>query len=88
MIGRTVVAVVVPILFGSALLVGTPAIAKGPKCGKLCSTAITQCKAGCTQTKKKELRACRKTCRKNILTACKKLPEPRSVCSPSGAFLE
>jgi hypothetical protein len=88
MIGRTVVALAATLMLGSTLLVSAPALGKGPKCGKLCSTQITSCKAGCTQTKKKDLRACRKACRKNMLAACKKLPEPRSVCSPSGAFLE
>jgi len=76
-------------ILGSALLLTPMALGKGgPKCGKLCRTSIDSCKAACTQTKKKDKRQCTKGCRSNILAKCKAQPTPRSVCSPSGAFLE
>jgi hypothetical protein len=61
------------------------------KCKKLCKTNISDCRAGCTQTTKKEKRQCKKACRKDTLGACKTF-EPEDQCvapgSPSGAFLD
>jgi hypothetical protein len=88
MIGRMTTLASIAIL-GSALLVTPMALGKGgPKCGKLCHDSISSCKAGCTQTAKKDKRKCTKGCRKNILNACKLQPTPRTACSPSGAFLD
>ena len=88
MIGRMMTVTSIAIL-GSALLVTPLALGKGgPKCGKLCHTSISSCKLACTQTAKKDKRKCTKGCRSSILTACKAQPLPRSVCSPSGAFLD
>ena len=77
-------------ILGSALVLTPMALGKGgPKCGKLCRTSIDSCKAACTQTKKKDKRACTKGCRSNILQACKnQTTSPRTACSPSGAFLD
>jgi hypothetical protein len=72
------------------LMVSVAPAKGGPKCGKLCRTDISACKATC-EGSKKEKGQCKKACRKSILDICKAQATPRSTCqpaSPSGAFLE
>ncbi len=91
MIGRIAFTAVAALVLSAGIMM-TPAQGKGgPKCGKLCKADIAAAKALCTQTSKKEKRACLKAARKETLAACTAQPTPRSVClpaSPSGAFLD
>lgn len=90
MSGRTILATVGAVMLSAGLMVSVAPAKGGPKCGKLCSSAIKECKASCEGTKK-EKGQCKRACRKTLLDTCKAQPTPRSTCtpaSPTGAFLE
>lgn len=90
MSGRTILATAAAVMLSVGLMVSVAPAKGGPKCGRLCRTDISACKAECTGTKA-EKRKCKKTCRSEILAACKAQPTPRSSCqgaSPAGAFLQ
>lgn len=89
MSGRTILAAAAAVMLSVGLMVSVAPAKGGPKCGKLCRTEISACKAECTGTKK-EKGKCKRACRKELLDTCKLQPTPRSSClpaSPSGAFL-
>jgi hypothetical protein len=89
--GRTILATAAAVMLSAGLMLSGGTAAAAPKCGKLCKSVISSCKAGCNEiTSKKDKRKCKKTCRSSALSRCKQTPKDARTCpaSPSGAFLD
>lgn len=97
---RSIMALVAGIAIALAVAVSTTDAA-GKKCPKICKDQIADCKgtiglpSTCTQTVKKDKKACkvdkrtrRKECKTRLIGKCKANLEAPDVCSPSGAFID